>query len=45
MAGVDVPGEAGEIRVEGVTFAYPEKPAVLRDLDLRVAAGEKVVAD
>lgn len=36
------PQGLGEIRVEGVEFAYPGKPPVIRGLDLRVSAGEKV---
>ncbi len=32
----------GEVRLEGVTFAYPGKPPVLRRLDLSLEPGEKV---
>ena len=32
----------GEIAFEGVVFAYPGRDAVLRGLDLRIAAGETV---
>ncbi|WP_243058088.1 ABC transporter ATP-binding protein [Nocardioides sp. SR21] len=40
---VPLPDEEGELRFEGVTFAYPgsDEPA-LRDLDLTVSAGETV---
>ncbi len=33
---------SGELRLEGVWFAYPGKPPVLRGLDLRVLEGERV---
>ncbi len=36
------PGERGEIVYEGVTFAYPAKPAVLREVNLRVRRGERI---
>lgn len=32
----------GELVVEGISFAYPENPPVLRRLDLRIAPGERV---
>ena len=32
----------GEVRLDGVTFGYPGGDAVLRDVDLEVAAGETV---
>lgn len=31
-----------DVRFEGVTFAYPGGPPVLRDLDLEIAAGRRV---
>jgi ATP-binding cassette subfamily B protein/subfamily B ATP-binding cassette protein MsbA len=37
-----LPPARGEIRLEGVSFAYQEKAPVLRKVDLRIAPGEKV---
>jgi len=40
---VDLPPIDGEIRLEGVTFAYrPGLPAVLRDVDLVIEPGETI---
>jgi ABC-type multidrug transport system fused ATPase/permease subunit len=48
-AGEAIPGDppagrkgGGELVVEGVGFAYPGNPPVLKGLDLRIAAGERV---
>jgi ATP-binding cassette, subfamily B, bacterial len=38
----ELPPIEGEIRLEGVGFAYVDGVSVLRDVDLRVAAGETV---
>ncbi|HET7824650.1 MAG TPA: ABC transporter ATP-binding protein [Anaeromyxobacter sp.] len=35
-------GERGEIVYDGVTFAHPGKPAVLREVSLRVLRGERI---
>jgi ABC-type bacteriocin/lantibiotic exporter with double-glycine peptidase domain len=35
-------GERGEIIYDGVTFAHPGKPAVLREVNLRVRRGERI---
>ena len=35
-------GEAGAVRVEGVTYAYPDGRVALRGVDLAVAPGERV---
>ncbi len=43
--GADDPGQdegPAEIRLQGVHFAYPGRPPVLRDLDLEVKAGERL---
>ncbi len=37
-----LPPVRGAIHLEGVTFAYDETHPVLRDIDLRIAAGEKI---
>lgn len=37
-----VPAGAAAVSLRGVTAAYPDGPPVLRDLDLDVAAGERV---
>ena len=37
-----LPPVRGEIRLEGVTFGYREGQPVLRNIDLRVAPGEKI---
>ncbi|MEX5633479.1 ABC transporter ATP-binding protein [Parafrankia sp. FMc2] len=39
---VELPPTRGEIRFEGVEFAYPDGPPVLRGFDLHIAAGERV---
>jgi ATP-binding cassette subfamily B protein len=39
---VELPPIEGEIRLEGVDFSYRDGMPVLRDVDLRVAAGETV---
>lgn len=41
-ASVPVPAEESGVVLQDVTFAYPGKPAVLRDVDLRVRPGERV---
>jgi ABC-type bacteriocin/lantibiotic exporter with double-glycine peptidase domain len=35
-------GERGEITFDGVTFTYPGKPPVLREVNLRVRRGERI---
>lgn len=35
-------GVRGELAFEGVAFSYPERPPLLQDFDLRIAAGETV---
>ena len=39
---VEAPGFRGDVHFDGATFGYREGPAVLRQVDLRVAAGEHV---
>jgi ATP-binding cassette subfamily B protein len=39
--GVELP-DAGEIRVENVTFAYADNAPVLRDVDLVISPGERI---
>ncbi|MCK9901636.1 ABC transporter transmembrane domain-containing protein [Frankia sp. Cpl3] len=39
---VELPPTRGEIRFEGVEFAYPDGPPVLRGFDLHIVAGERV---
>ena len=39
---VSLPPIRGEIRFENVSFAYDDGRPVLRDIDLRIAAGERV---
>src|SRR4029434_7554013 len=39
---VTLPPVTGEIRFENVSFAYDDGRPVLRDIDLRIAAGEHV---
>lgn len=42
-AAIDTAGKGqGVLAVEGVSFGYPGNPPVLRNLDLRVAPGERV---
>ncbi|MGH3564670.1 MAG: ABC transporter ATP-binding protein [Pseudonocardia sp.] len=38
--GLDVARVTGEMALDGVTFAYPGRPPVLRGLSLRIAAGK-----
>ncbi|WP_160011229.1 ABC transporter ATP-binding protein [Nocardioides sp. AX2bis] len=40
--GVDLPRGPIEVRLDGVTFAYPGGPPVLRDVDLAITAGSRV---
>ncbi|WP_214059520.1 ABC transporter ATP-binding protein [Nocardioides aquaticus] len=40
--GVDLPRGPIEVRLDGVTFAYPGGPPVLRDVDLTITAGSRV---
>ncbi len=40
--GVDLPRGPIEVRLEGVTFAYPGGPPVLRDVDLAIPAGSRI---
>ena len=40
--GVDLPRGPIEVRLEGVTFAYPGGPPVLREVDLAITAGRRV---
>jgi ATP-binding cassette, subfamily B, bacterial len=39
---VPLPPARGEIRLENVTFSYDEGRPVLRNVDLRIAAGERI---
>ncbi len=39
---IPAPAGAAAVSLRGVTAAYPDGPPVLRDLDLEVAAGERV---
>jgi ATP-binding cassette, subfamily B, bacterial len=41
-AGPPFPAFAGDIRFEGVTFAYPDRQAAVRDLGFHIRAGETV---
>ena len=38
----NAPALRGEIRFEGVSFAYPDRTAVLREVDLHIAAGQTI---
>jgi putative ABC transport system ATP-binding protein len=40
--GVDLPAHSVRVDFEHVTYAYPGGPPVLRDLDVHVAAGQRV---
>jgi ATP-binding cassette subfamily B protein len=40
--GVDLPRGPIEVRLDGVTFAYPGGPPVLREVDLAITAGSRV---
>lgn len=39
---VDLPIVHGDVRLEGLCFAYPDRPALYEGLDLHIAAGETV---
>jgi len=41
-AGAGLPHQPLEVRFDGVTYAYPGGPPVLRDLDVTIPAGQRV---
>ncbi|MFV1999816.1 MAG: ABC transporter ATP-binding protein [Acidimicrobiia bacterium] len=40
--GVDLPDEAVRVRLDGVTFAYPGGPDIIKDVTVEVRPGERV---
>jgi len=42
VEGTELPAGAIDVRVEGVTFAYPGTPPVLHDIDLEISAKSRI---